>query len=151
MTNSRVTLAFRLLLGTVFVAAGVAKLLSQVESIDSMMRLNFGGIVPMQIYRLASAGLPWIEIAMGFLFISGFFLRPTAALSIAFTVAFMCTNVIGMLTGNGEECGCFGNIIVLSSDKALAIDVAMLAMAAQILASTFTTRLNAMPAAASEA
>lgn len=126
--------AFRMILGITLVIAGVGKLPRQMELVDLVARLNLSGIIPETAARVGGTALPWIEIALGLLLMAGFLLRFASAASIFLALGFIAVNLLSILRGGGaDECGCFGEVAVISSHNALIIDIGLLLMAVQVL------------------
>jgi uncharacterized membrane protein YphA (DoxX/SURF4 family) len=102
----KLLLAGRVLLGVVFLYAAYTKLVIPWQlfalSIDSYQWLPEWGVI------LTARVLPWAELAIGVLLVSGWLLRWTAAATAALLGAFWLLMFRAYLLGFGIDCGCFG-------------------------------------------
>lgn len=102
----RLRLALRLLLGAVFIYAAYTKLrqpwLLFALSIDSYQ------LLPQWAVLTVARTLPWLELLLGLLLVSGFGLRYAALLTSAQLVIFLGVMVRAYAKGLGIDCGCFG-------------------------------------------
>lgn len=116
----------RLLLGGVFLFAAYTKLrqpwLLFAMSIDSY------GILPEWAVLASARVLPWLELALGLLLLSGFFLRYAAIAATAILFIFFAAIVRSYIKGLAIDCGCFGVGEALSA-KTLLRDGALIASA----------------------
>ena len=132
---SRLTLALRLLLGAVFMYAAYTKLrqswLLFALSIDSYQLLP-----EWAVFALART-LPWLELALGLLLITGVWLRYLSVLAAAILAAFFSVMVLSYFRGASIDCGCFGVGEPLSA-KTLLRDGVLLAAAVVLV--TYTRR-----------
>ncbi len=99
-------LAGRLLLGAVFVYAAYTKLrqpwLLFAVSIDSYRMLPEGAVL------FVARTLPWLELAVGLLLLTGYQLRYVASVSSALLLVFFGVMLRAHAKGMGIDCGCFG-------------------------------------------
>jgi uncharacterized membrane protein YphA (DoxX/SURF4 family) len=100
------TLGLRLVLGAVFIYAGYAKLrqswLLFALSIDSFQLLP-----EWAVYTLART-LPWLELALGILLMTGIWLRHLSIAAAAILALFFTVMAVSYFGGAGIDCGCFG-------------------------------------------
>jgi uncharacterized membrane protein YphA (DoxX/SURF4 family) len=97
-------LAARLVLGGVFIYAGVAKIASPREFAIIVTSYR---ILPEEMAVYAAYVLPWIELMLGTLLVVGLGVRKTA-LALSFLLfTFAGAVVIRYLQGSGGACGCF--------------------------------------------
>ena len=103
---SRLRLALRLLLGAVFIYAAYTKLrqpwLLFALSIDSYQ------LLPQWAVLTIARTLPWLELLLGLLLVSGFGLRWVALLTSAQLIIFFGVMLRAYAKGLGIDCGCFG-------------------------------------------
>ena len=100
------TLAARLILGVVFVAAGTAKL--TIAGRRSFARgLRGFGVAP-RLVRPLTAAIPFLEVALGSLLLAGLATRAAALAVLALVVAFSAAVARALLRGERVDCGCFG-------------------------------------------
>lgn len=120
----RLRLALRLLLGAVFVYAAYTKLrqpyLFFALSIDSYQLLPEWAVLAL------ARTLPWLELILGMLLVSGSWLRYTSIVATGILALFFSVMLWSYAHGAGIDCGCFGVGEALSA-KTLARDGALLA------------------------
>jgi uncharacterized membrane protein YphA (DoxX/SURF4 family) len=126
----RITLALRLLLGAVFVYAAYSKLrqswLLFALSIDSYQ------LLPEWAVLTVARTLPWLELGLGLLLISGAWLRYMSIAAAAILALFFTVMVVSYGRGAGIDCGCFGVGEALSA-KTLGRDGLLLAAAVALV------------------
>ena len=124
-----------IILGLIFIAAGLGKLLQQAENFKIFYTPPIS-FLPPALANSISIWLPSIELLLGLLLISGIAARLTASFSSVLIAAFIAYN--SWLLGQGlgyEPCAsCFGiweTIFMgeLSTTGALYLDIVMLALA----------------------
>jgi uncharacterized membrane protein YphA (DoxX/SURF4 family) len=127
-----------ILLGLIFVAAGLGKLLEQAETPEIFHTLPAPFSTP-ALVGAVSSWLPIVELIVGLLLITSVATKPTAAFALALIVDFIATNSWLLIQGLGDEpCGCFGiaetvaqfRLVVISS---LYFDGGMLGLGLLIL------------------
>jgi len=125
-----------IILGLIFLAAGLGKLLNQTESFVIFV---FPEFLPTALDKFIFRWLPRIEIIIGVLLITGVAARLTASLSLALIVSLIANNSILLIQGFGDKpCGCFGMAerwaqYRLSVAGALYIDIVMLILGFMVL------------------
>ena len=126
-----IALALRLALGAVFVYAAYTKLrqswLLFALSIDSYRML------PVWAVFAVARTLPWLELVLGLLLLSGIWLRYSSIVVAAILSLFFTVMVVMYYRGGGIDCGCFGVGEALSA-RTLARDGALLAAAITLVA-----------------
>jgi len=132
-----VTLVLRIALGAIFVYAAWTKLRTPWElfamSIDSYQ------LLPLKAVELVARTLPWFELAVGLLLITGFWLRSAATATALLLAVFFGLMVRAYVKGMEINCGCFGPGEVISW-KTLLRDGSMLAAALALTALSFFRR-----------
>ena len=124
-----------ILLGLIFLASGLGKLLSQEEFLTVIIPKTF--LTPFMA-NLVAHWLPWVEVVLGFLLIFGIASKLMASLSTVLTIAFIVNNSWLISHGLGyEPCGCFGTfermfLGELSTIESLYLDIGLLALIAVI-------------------
>ena len=96
--------ASRLLLGAVFVAAGALKALHPGEFAGAVYNYQ---ILPDQLVNSAAVVLPWLELIVGVLIASGFWLPGAITLADTLLVVFLVALVSAAARGLDIDCGCF--------------------------------------------
>ena len=118
-----------IILGLIFLAAGLGKLLNPMES---SIIFVFPEFLPNAVDKFIYQWLPYVEIIIGVLLITGIIARLTASLALVLTLGLIASNSIMLVQGLGDKpCGCFGEAerlaqLSLSVTGALYIDVVML-------------------------
>jgi uncharacterized membrane protein YphA (DoxX/SURF4 family) len=133
-----IILAARLVLGSVFVIAGVEKVVNPnafAKAINNYQMLPFAALNVMALI------LPWLEVLTGVFLIFGIRLRASSALIASMLVVFLIAIGSAMARGLSIECGCYsqggGGEIV--GWKKVFEDVGLLVLAVQIF---WATTLN---------
>jgi len=125
-----------IILGLIFLAAGLGKLLNPVES---SVIFVFPEFLPNAVDKFIFRWLPYVEIIIGVLLITGVIARLTASLALVLTLGLIASNSIMLVQGLGDKpCGCFGEAerwvqLRLSIAGALYIDAVMLILGFMVL------------------
>ncbi len=130
ISNRWLVLAARVMLGGIFLVSAVGKLQHPALFVDTVVDY---GMLPEGLSRFYGTLLPWAEVAIGFSLILGLLSVVSAVLSMALTVSFAIAAIYSFSHPAPTMCGCFGDLVTLSHSQSLAMDVAMLLMAALIL------------------
>jgi uncharacterized membrane protein YphA (DoxX/SURF4 family) len=129
-----VAILARLFLAGLFIVAAVAKLREPwplfAASIDTMQILPEWGVI------LVARTLPWAELVLGLVLLSGFFLRYSSLVSTGLIAAFLSILVRSYLRGMTVDCGCFGSGEELGP-MTLVRDGALLVVAGWVLYEAF--------------
>ena len=102
------TLLSRLVLGGVFLFAGVSKALN-VGALASSIR-SYGLGLPEWFVSLSAYSLPYLEIILGLYLLVGLFTKPTAWATNALMLLFIVALIQGAARGLEIDCGCFGAV-----------------------------------------
>jgi uncharacterized membrane protein YphA (DoxX/SURF4 family) len=130
VSNRWLVLAARLLLGGIFLVSAIGKLQHPALFVDTVVDY---GMLPEGLSRFYGTVLPWAEVAIGFSLILGLLSLASAVVSMALTVSFAVAAIYSFSHPAPTMCGCFGDLVALSHSQSLAMDVAMLLMAAVIV------------------
>ena len=134
-----VALIVRIALGAAFIYAAWTKLRDPwavfAVAIDSFQVLPLWGV------EWVARTLPWFELAVGVLLISGRWLRISTTASSLLLLVFFGLLVRAQLKGMQINCGCFGPDEPLSW-KTVIRDGALLSSSLLVTASAFRTRLR---------
>jgi uncharacterized membrane protein YphA (DoxX/SURF4 family) len=95
----------RLVLGGVFVVAGVLK---AVDPQSSVAAVGAYRLLPASLATIVGWGLPFAEIALGLLLLAGIATRAVAAVAGLLLVIFIAGVVSAAARGLSIDCGCFG-------------------------------------------
>jgi putative oxidoreductase len=121
LKSDTIQLISRLLLGGIFVYAGLTKIIQPVdfEKVVEGYKLLPGGLV-----HWVSIILPWVEVIVGAMLIAGLFIRLSTLILSGLLIIFIMAVGINIIRGNFTDCGCFfssGNPISSPSDGILVI------------------------------
>ncbi|ETW96746.1 MauE/DoxX family redox-associated membrane protein [Candidatus Entotheonella palauensis] len=99
----------RLLVGGVFVFAGMSKLaLPHGEVVAQIQQYT---VIPKLLTPLIAAVLPWVEVLSGAALLIGFLTTPAAWVVVAQLVSFCLLMAVVLALGiEIEDCGCFGEL-----------------------------------------
>ncbi len=139
LVRDAVALPLRLILGGLFVFAGVIKLLDPQQFAFSVAAFRiFPPGVGDHLTIVSTFAFPWAEVILGVLLILGLWTRASALLTTLLLAGFIGAILSVIARGLAVECGCFGKIDFICGAKVGACTVArnsvMLAMAIAILA-----------------
>jgi len=110
-----------IVLGLIFVAAGVGKLLHQVEAFS--IPFYFPDFLTPALAKAIHIWLPRIELIVGLLLIIGIAAKFTSVFSLVLIAGFIASNSWLLSQGLGNEpCGCFGMAERIAQVKLLVID-----------------------------
>ena len=127
------TLISRLVLGGVFLVAGVTKALDA-GGLAASIR-SYGLALPEWFVSLSAFGLPYLEILIGLYLVVGLFTKFSAWATNAMMVVFILALLQGALRGLEINCGCFGGATGAEEPglwSAFARDIGLLALGLHI-------------------
>jgi uncharacterized membrane protein YphA (DoxX/SURF4 family) len=142
----------RITLGLLFVYAAYAKLhYAGAWHLRDYHFLFAFGINSYEILSLDNAlllarVLPWLEVALGLLLISGFALRWVGSVTTLLLIVFMYALARAAINGLAINCGCFGNEST-SPAKELVVDSLLLVTAVGITVGAFLSPRGSSPSA----
>jgi uncharacterized membrane protein YphA (DoxX/SURF4 family) len=100
------TLAARLLIGSLFVYASVHKIL---DPADFAIAVRNYLIIPPAWSNVVALTLPWVELAAGFFLIVGIQTKPSALLTTGLLGVFLAAVIHAYAIGLDIDCGCFSS------------------------------------------
>ncbi len=107
MTPRRsVALALRILLGCVWLYAAYAKF--RESWLVFAMSIDAYRMLPQWAVLAVARSLPWIELAIGIMLITGLAMRYVSIAGAAILSVFFCVMAVARSRGLGIDCGCFG-------------------------------------------
>jgi len=130
LRNKGVLLAFRLVLGGLFVYAGAVKVL---EPLDFAQNVRNYQLVGQSLSFVAAIILPWLEILAGLALILGVWMRGAALVVTGLLVFFIVLTAVTMARGLDVDCGCFGSLSRKSGWSVVLEDLGMLALGLALL------------------
>jgi putative oxidoreductase len=99
-------LVLRVALGGIFIYAGYVKLQDPWQLFAAGVASY--DVLPMPAVEFVARTLPWFEIALGVVLISGFFFRTSSTIICGMLAVFFTLIVRAYLQGKEINCGCFG-------------------------------------------
>jgi hypothetical protein len=105
--NKWLLLAFRIVVGAVFIWAGGLKIASPLDFARDIENYRF---FPRDLVFIIAIVLPWVEVVGGIFLIAGFFKRSSALLLALLLAGFMGLVGLALLRGIDTSCGCFGSL-----------------------------------------
>lgn len=130
LSNRWLVFVSRVVLGAIFLTASIGKVQQQAAFIDLVKGY---GILPDSLAQAYGLVVPWVELFIGCCLILGVFSRFASALSIPLTLSFVIASSYALINDIGVNCGCFGEVIILSHPVSLSLDCLMLATALAVL------------------
>jgi len=105
--NRYLLFAFRLVVGGVFIWAGLSKIFDPLDFAESIANYR---VFPHWMSFFVALVLPWIEVISGAFLILGLFKRSSSFLLSLLLVSFLALIASAILSGIDIDCGCFGNV-----------------------------------------
>ena len=121
--NRPLLLVFRIVLGGLFIYAGVVKV---VDPLGFAQDIRNYRLVGQSISFVAAVVLPWLEILAGAFLIAGVWRRGAALAITGLLVFFIILTLITMSRGLDVDCGCFGSLSRRSGWGVIVEDLGML-------------------------
>ncbi|MEW6456973.1 MAG: MauE/DoxX family redox-associated membrane protein [Acidobacteriota bacterium] len=107
ISNKYILTGIRLLLGGLFLYAGLFKINHQEEFLSAI--INYGIISNHQfMINLLSIILPWIEITSGVFLLAGIWKKSNALIVFVLLLIFSSAVLMAIKKGLSVDCGCFG-------------------------------------------
>lgn len=130
-------IAARLLLGATFLVSGLAKLIDLYGTVfkfeDYFAAWGLVGAIPEGLTLMAAGGLSLLEFLVGFMLATGS-MRRTAALLATAVMAFMLPfSLYIMLANPVDDCGCFGDLFIISNRATFWKNILLTALAIFLL------------------
>lgn len=131
---------FRLVVGGVFIWAGILKILEPLEFAQNIANYR---VVSRDISFFLALVLPWLEVLCGILVILGILRSASSFLLSGMLGIFLVLITITILRGLDVDCGCFGSIGRHVDYRLLLTDIVLLYMTLNIFISSFRSRATA--------
>lgn len=123
--NKTLLVLFRLVLGGLFIYAGVVKVLDPLDFAQSIRNYR---LVGQSLSFIAAVILPWLEILAGLALAAGVWKRASALIISGLLVFFILLTLVTIFRGLDVDCGCFGALSRKSGLGVLLEDALMLFM-----------------------
>jgi uncharacterized membrane protein YphA (DoxX/SURF4 family) len=105
LKNRIVLLVFRIILGLIFIAAGIEKIANAENFALSIENYK---LLPIQIINLFAITLPWLELITGLLLLFGVAVKENSLIINTLLAIFILLILSAVLRGLDIDCGCFG-------------------------------------------
>ncbi|MCJ7486043.1 MAG: DoxX family membrane protein [Candidatus Aminicenantes bacterium] len=125
LKNKTLLVVFRLVLGGLFVYAGVIKVL---DPLDFAQNIRNYRLVGQSLSFIAAVVLPWLEILAGVALAAGIWKRASALIISGLLVFFILLTLVTIARGLDVDCGCFGALSRRSGFGVVLEDLGMLFM-----------------------
>lgn len=102
----KIALILRILLGAIFCYAAYTKL--RQEWLVFALSIDAYRLLPSWAVFTIARWLPWVELALGLLLLSGIWLRAAALATSLLLAGFYGAMIYAYSSGSGIDCGCFG-------------------------------------------
>ncbi len=96
---------FRLILGFIFIVAGLSKISDPVGFLISLRAFE---LLPQTVDRFFAVYLPWLEFVLGLFLTLGILCRTSSLMLAGINVIFMLAILSVIIRGKVIDCGCFG-------------------------------------------
>ena len=127
--NKFVLYAFRLIIGGLFIYAGVIKIADPLGFARDIQNYR---ILPPAACLFIALVLPWFEALTGAFLIVGIFKRTSAWLLSFLLAGFIVLVIITMARGLDVDCGCFGSLSRKADGRLILEDALMLFMVLEV-------------------
>jgi len=128
--NKTLLVVFRLVLGGLFIYAGVVKVL---DPLDFAQNIRNYRLVGQSLSFIAAIVLPWLEILAGVALAAGSWKRASALIISGLLVFFILLTLVTIARGLDVDCGCFGALSRKSGFGVILEDLGMLFMGLSLL------------------
>jgi uncharacterized membrane protein YphA (DoxX/SURF4 family) len=133
--------AVRVVLGGIFIYAAYVKLKDPWELFA--LAISQYQLLPLKMVEIVARVLPWVELAVGVLLVTGRWLRLSATVCSALLLTFFLLTVRAAWKGMAISCGCFGGTELISW-KTLLRDGSMLVGSLALTTYAFLTKRKAL-------
>lgn len=117
--NRRVLFFFRLIVGGIFIWAGLLKIFSPLDFAQNIKNYR---LLSSEISFWLALFFPWVEMLCGAFLILGVFRRASSLLLSLFLLSFIILVSVTILRGIDTDCGCFGSLSRKADIKLLLLD-----------------------------
>ena len=122
-SNNNVNLGLRIFLGGTFILSSESKLSHHTEFVEVVKDYD---LLPEALASAYGNALPWVELFIGIYLLLAIMVRPSAFIALLMGISFMVANITAIVRGD-EHCGsCFGELMTIPVEPAVALDVFIL-------------------------
>lgn len=126
----------RVILGLTFALSGFAKAVDPLGTVykfqDYLAALDLGNTVPEALLLLCAVALSTVELAMGVFILLAIWRRKTSKAVTAFMAVMTLVTVWIYVADPVQDCGCFGDAVVLTNGETLLKNIVLLTCAAML-------------------
>ena len=130
LQNRKLLIIFRLIVGGVFIWAGISKIADPLSFAQNVRNYQLVGPA---LSFLTAIFLPWVELIAGMWIIIGIYPRSSALLISCLLMFFILLVLITMARGLDVDCGCFGTFSRRADWQLIAEDSLWLALSLALL------------------
>lgn len=105
LSNNYLLFLFRILLGFIFIYAGIEKIIDPEGFAKSISNYR---LFPFAFINIFAITLPWIELVSGILLISGVAVKENSFIITVLLGVFVVAIAVSLIRGLNINCGCFG-------------------------------------------
>lgn len=128
--NKTLLLVFRVVLGGLFLYAGVVKIGGPLDFAQDIRNYR---LVGQALSFVVAIVLPWLEIIAGAFLIAGVWKRGAALVITGLLAFFIALTLVTMARGLDVDCGCFGSLSRKSGWGVVLEDLGMLVLSVTLL------------------
>lgn len=128
--NKTLLLVFRVVLGGLFVYAGVVKIGNPLDFAQDIRNYQ---LVGQALSFVVAIVLPWLEIIAGAFLVAGVWKRGAALVISGLLAFFIVLTLVTMARGLDVDCGCFGSLSRKSGWSVVLEDLGMLVLSLTLL------------------
>jgi uncharacterized membrane protein YphA (DoxX/SURF4 family) len=125
LKNRTILFLFRLLVGGVFLWAGILKIIDPLGFIQSIENYH---VFPRSFSFFTGLTLPWLEVFCGSLLIVGVWKRATSLFLSLLLFSFLVLIILTIFRGINIDCGCFGSLDRKVDVTLILVDVILLGL-----------------------
>ncbi|MDY0132962.1 MAG: MauE/DoxX family redox-associated membrane protein [Desulforegulaceae bacterium] len=133
----------RILLGIIFFAAGASKVINPLLFAEIIMNYQ---IVPDYLVNLTAFFLPYLEITIAIMLISGLFLEGAVIISLILLISFGGSLIFNLARGLNISCGCFTSVAEEATNLDyiyyIARDIVFIFIASYLAREVFFTKIS---------
>ena len=135
--NKHILLFFRLVVGGVFIWAGLSKIFDPLGFAQNIANYR---IFSQSVSLFLALILPWIEVICGLLLVMGIFRETASFILSGSLVVFLGLIIVTLIRGLDIDCGCFGSLSRSVDYKLLLMDCVLLFFSLNIFLSQYSAK-----------
>jgi uncharacterized membrane protein YphA (DoxX/SURF4 family) len=142
--NKYILLFFRLVVGGVFIWAGLSKIFDPLDFAQNIANYK---IFSQSVSLFLALIIPWIEVICGLLVVLGIFRESASFILSCSLVVFLGLIIVTLIRGLDIDCGCFGSLSRRVDYKLLLADLVLLFCSLNIFLSRYSAKRKKQKAA----